>query len=307
MRLRIVSVLAGALLAAAIAAPAGTSSAVAQIQQTMDVSPSSGLSDGQPVTVSGVDWSANATLDVVQCTYVTGPDDCDWTTAASVTTDSQGSFATQYSVHETIDPANAPGTDCRLVTCLIGVSNPANFPFEVSFRAIMFAAGTLTPTPDSNLVDGQSIALNGAGWPAGSNVDVLQCRLDAGLSLAACDLATRQTYTVALDGTVDESFAVSQNLATGLGAYDCAAVPDGCGLGGVVWPNFGVGAPAMIDPPANNVINFGAADPSNPPQSKDDCKKGGWQGYTDDEGVSFANQGDCVSYVATDGKKKAKG
>lgn len=33
------------------------------------------------------------------------------------------------------------------------------------------------------------------------------------------------------------------------------------------------------------------------PSSKDDCKKGGWEQY----GV-FKNQGDCVSYVATDGR-----
>jgi hypothetical protein len=33
------------------------------------------------------------------------------------------------------------------------------------------------------------------------------------------------------------------------------------------------------------------------PISKDDCKKGGWESYG-----AFTNQGDCVSYVATNGK-----
>ncbi len=37
----------------------------------------------------------------------------------------------------------------------------------------------------------------------------------------------------------------------------------------------------------------------NPLESKDDCKKGGWQEFTDHDGVPFKNQGDCVSYVAT--------
>ncbi len=38
-----------------------------------------------------------------------------------------------------------------------------------------------------------------------------------------------------------------------------------------------------------------------------DCKKGGWQSQYDDLGRPFANQGDCVSFVATGGKNKAKG
>ena len=43
------------------------------------------------------------------------------------------------------------------------------------------------------------------------------------------------------------------------------------------------------------------------PQSADDCKKGGWQNLTDDQGRPFNNQGDCVSYVATGGTNPAAG
>jgi choice-of-anchor C domain-containing protein len=35
---------------------------------------------------------------------------------------------------------------------------------------------------------------------------------------------------------------------------------------------------------------------------KNDCKDGGWQSMIDNEGNSFKNQGDCVSYFATKGK-----
>lgn len=47
--------------------------------------------------------------------------------------------------------------------------------------------------------------------------------------------------------------------------------------------------------------------PPNPPPSKDACKNDGWMAYTDDEGRPFKNQGDCVSYFATDGRNKADG
>ena len=39
------------------------------------------------------------------------------------------------------------------------------------------------------------------------------------------------------------------------------------------------------------------------PTNKDQCKKDGWKNY----GTTFANQGDCVSFVATNGKNKPKG
>lgn len=43
------------------------------------------------------------------------------------------------------------------------------------------------------------------------------------------------------------------------------------------------------------------------PQSKNECKKGGWQDLLDDQGNSFKNQGDCVSFVATGGSNPAAG
>ncbi len=42
--------------------------------------------------------------------------------------------------------------------------------------------------------------------------------------------------------------------------------------------------------------------PAHPPTSKDQCKDGGWQTFTDAQGnTAFKNQGDCVSYVASNG------
>lgn len=38
-----------------------------------------------------------------------------------------------------------------------------------------------------------------------------------------------------------------------------------------------------------------------------DCKRGGWQHMTDSYEHSFRNQGDCVSFYATDGKNLASG
>ena len=42
-------------------------------------------------------------------------------------------------------------------------------------------------------------------------------------------------------------------------------------------------------------------DASPLPTSKDQCKTGGWRNYGD----RFENQGSCVSFVATGGKRKS--
>lgn len=41
--------------------------------------------------------------------------------------------------------------------------------------------------------------------------------------------------------------------------------------------------------------------------NKDQCKNDGWQTLTDNNNRPFKNQGDCVSFVATQGKNKANG
>ena len=43
------------------------------------------------------------------------------------------------------------------------------------------------------------------------------------------------------------------------------------------------------------------------PESLEECKNGDWRRYVDDGGAPFKNQGDCVSFVATEGSNPADG
>ena len=43
------------------------------------------------------------------------------------------------------------------------------------------------------------------------------------------------------------------------------------------------------------------------PTTAGQCKKGGWQNLADANGNTFKNQGDCVSYVATEGRNTGAG
>jgi hypothetical protein len=52
----------------------------------------------------------------------------------------------------------------------------------------------------------------------------------------------------------------------------------------------------------NGVLQVPA--PTTTPTSKDQCKNGGWETFTN---PAFKNQGDCVSFVATGGKNQPNG
>jgi hypothetical protein len=43
--------------------------------------------------------------------------------------------------------------------------------------------------------------------------------------------------------------------------------------------------------------DIGAVEVEQVPQSKEDCKNGGWQNFVDNQGLPFRNQGDCVSFA----------
>jgi hypothetical protein len=61
------------------------------------------------------------------------------------------------------------------------------------------------------------------------------------------------------------------------------------------------GTADVSDITVNGVLQVPAA---ATPTSKDQCKNGGWQTFTN---PSFKNQGDCVSFVATGGKNPPNG
>jgi|GEM_PF-2722146 len=50
-------------------------------------------------------------------------------------------------------------------------------------------------------------------------------------------------------------------------------------------------------------VNPGGGDGNPLPTTVNECKKGGWENY----GGLFKNQGDCVSYVVTEGRNAPNG
>lgn len=80
---------------------------------TVAVSPATGLTDGQTVTVTGSGYSASAPVGILQCPAdATSPDRCDGRTADSFSTDAAGRFTRSAVVHRVITDAHGVVTDC---------------------------------------------------------------------------------------------------------------------------------------------------------------------------------------------------
>lgn len=98
---------------------------------TLTVTPSSGLSDGATVQVSGTGLQAGATYDVGECAWVeSGVLACAPETFTRATADSAGSLDSPLTVRKTFTGVLFDGTtwgtvDCATTECQVGASDAA--------------------------------------------------------------------------------------------------------------------------------------------------------------------------------------
>jgi hypothetical protein len=172
------------------------------------------------------------------------------------------------------------------VMVVVGCAALALFPSTASPQA----GPSVTVTPDTGLVDGQTVTVQGSGFdPLTTSIGVAQCPV--GGTFADC---IGQKIIPASGGSFSTTFTVQRFALT----VDCASVARRCFIGA---SNLDP-APSFRDQAFGPLTFAGAA-----PETKDDCKNGGWRNLADDQHRSFKNQGDCVSFVATGGKNKATG
>lgn len=177
------------------------------------------------------------------------------------------------------------------------------------------------------------------GWAVDAAVDYIGTYWTAATGARSLDMnatapgsAARGKVSQVLDtvvgATYDVSFALSGNPvcdsgakvlrveATGAAAADYTfnTATEGNSTGDMKWRSesysfVATGTSATLSFASQTDGNCGPAlddvsvtetlPPPPVPASADECKKGGWQSLTDHLGNGFKNQGDCVSYVAT--------
>jgi hypothetical protein len=92
--------------------------------------------------------------------------------------------------------------------------------------------------------------------------------------------------------TVEFAYRIGEPFGPALpGPTDCSTFPGTFGRDLFWFPDF-----------ANDAGDLVVTDTPSPPPSKEECKNGGWRNFP-----GFKNQGDCVSFVATNGKNQPAG
>jgi hypothetical protein len=160
---------------------------------------------------------------------------------------------------------------------------------------------SITVTPNTGLVDGQTVTVTGEAFPpiAPASAVVAQCAepvvlTDVSSVVSRCDLSGQPSFDaegnlVPTSFTVHEVFTSAGGpLPGGATTYDCTIRND-CSVAivGFLQPVQAtlVGAKAPI--------SFGP----NVPATKGQCKNGGWRNLANDQGQPFRNQGVCLGYV----------
>jgi hypothetical protein len=134
-----------------------------------------------------------------------------------------------------------------LVACLATVVVAAA-PATAFGAARAATTTTLTASPDTNLVDGQSVTVTGAGYPANAETDLVECEEGAG-----CDFSNLQVQDADADGGYTTTFAVHRVITLDAGTVDCVAQQD-CVLVSLDISDLSTGAQAALDFDPNGPI-----------------------------------------------------
>jgi SAM-dependent methyltransferase len=289
---------------AMVMAPGGV--AAAATAPTMTISPDVDLVDGQTVAVTGAGFNPGEPYALGTCRAQL-PSSCGSFTAPA-TADANGEVSTTYVVRRNPNANPVPYT-CDVSSCVVviiritqGFGGPAA---GIWFRSSSgdVSGRDITLTQSTGLTSGQTIGVSGASFYTGY-VGLSQCAIDAsgqlicGPGFTHADVDGSFSTTV----TVQQTFVGGVLTASGVNGtatVDCndpTLQSGGCFVAAAQGAAFGPTWMFVTKP-----IRFVTV-----ATSKDDCKDGGWQTVVDADHDAFANQGDCVSFVASDGRNAAR-
>ncbi len=119
---------AGATAAVGLAIAFTPLAGAASAEPGLSVTPSSGLSDGETVSVSATGFVPESTLSVGQCASVDGAPACPAGEPLQLTTDADGAATTPLTVQKTFEGYRFDGTsvgmvDCTVDECFVGAGD----------------------------------------------------------------------------------------------------------------------------------------------------------------------------------------
>jgi len=212
---------------------------------TLSADPSTGLLDGQQITVSGTGFGAKSDYDIVECpTGDVNPLDCDPGTVGVVKTDTTGSFSSPFTAirmivgFESGTPIDcATAGACDLTALDSNLTAVAETP--IAFADVAIIPATVSADPSTGLLDGQTITVSGTNFTPNAPVSLSECAGTAGQESCAFVLVGAGKggggggqggfgETIAdASGSFSTSFKVIRMVDGLEGPVDCAQ-PPGC-------------------------------------------------------------------------------
>jgi hypothetical protein len=118
----------------------------------LTANPSAGLADGQTITVTGANFTPNATIGMAECLpSALDPSNCDLSNVNTAQSDGTGAFSTTFNVGRIIH-VGTTNNDCALSPCILGAADISNYAVAAA-AALEFnpnipplLTGTLAPT-----------------------------------------------------------------------------------------------------------------------------------------------------------------
>jgi Neocarzinostatin family/Carboxypeptidase regulatory-like domain len=273
----------------------------AQTTRTLTVTPDTGLVDGDVVQLAGSGYTPLGSVYFCQGVPdpMPGPEDCGGP-ISSVPADETGAFSATYTVQRFMAPSSVGATiDCAQpeATCAIGASD-----FFAPGAGTASAALTFTPqpprtfavTPDSGLVDGEVVTVEGTGFPPSSPVDFCQGIANGTVDVSDCGAPVEETI-VDEAGEFSATYPVQRFIAFGPVMRDCAAPSAGCAMNFLLPNGSGLGQVTITfapQTPVASLISGTVTDPEGAPVAGADV----WAYTTSDTWV-----GSLQTVTAADG------
>jgi hypothetical protein len=181
------------------------------------ITPNTGLTAGQSVSVVGTGYTPGLTLFAIEClataTSITG---CDTSTATPVTESATGTFTQAFTVVTGTVGSGTCGTTSADLTCIVEVAdqaqtNTAAAPITFNLPVATTTTTTTTPpvkkprkfhvAPITNLRNGSSVRVSGTGFKASEQLYAIEC-LWTSKGEAGCDLKTLHPVKTTAGGAI---------------------------------------------------------------------------------------------------------
>ena len=199
---------------------------------SLSAHPSTGLLDGQSITVNGSGFGANVTVGTVECrTGATTQSGCDFDTLTVVIASGAGAFTEHYRAVRQISVGTATIDCAKPHSCVLGAAYETtatvNAETPISFADVAIKPPQVSAVPDKGLRDQQKITVSGEKFSPNAEIVIAECQAPA--TASDCDITTSAPAKADATGSFSTPYAVTRVINPGSGPIDCAH-PKACVL-----------------------------------------------------------------------------